>query len=182
MTGCKTAILVGAIAGAGAIVAVIVIAKYKANPQQIAAAEEQVRAIYAEAATPASKRQRAHVNAETKHAAAPAEGAVNAAGGRVADGKKPQAAQADVPETPARPIPSTDELDTSGARHLPHYLAVPVPPQNIPEEKDGKATYMLWDTHRQQLATDDVYVLKNDVRNGKIVKLDGFKAKIAKAE
>ena len=62
---------------------------------------------------------------------------------------------------------------------MPNFLAVPVPPQNIPEEKGRTATYMLWDTHRQQLATDDVYVLKREVRGGATVKLDRVKAKVA---
>ena len=60
-------------------------------------------------------------------------------------------------------------------------MAVPVPPQGIPAEKRGKATYMLWDTHKQQLATDDVYVLKKEVQEGKLVKLNGVKAQVAKA-
>ena len=95
---------------------------------------------------------------------------------------KPQPAQPGEPANLPRPIPSTDELDAGGARHLPHFLAVSVPPQNIPAEAGGKATYMVWDTHRQQLATDDVYVVNKDVRAGATVKLDGMKAKIAKAE
>ena len=172
MTGCRTAMVIGAIAGAGTVITLVVIAKYKANAQQIAVAQAEVRAYYAEAAKPASKPGGAHPKVEARHAAAPAPGA----------GEKPQAAQAEVHENPARPIPSTDELDTSGARHLPHFLAVPVPPQNIPAEEGGKATYMVWDTHRQQLATDDVYVVNREARAGATVKLNGIKAKVAAAQ
>lgn len=171
--------VIGAIAGAGTV-AIIVIAKYKANAAQIAAAKQQVHAIYADAAKPASQRKREHVKDAKRRADAAA--AVNADAGDVAVGGKPQAAHAAEAANLPQPIPSTDELDTSGARHLPHFLAVPVPPQHIPAEEGGKATYMVWDTHRQQLATDDVYVVNRDVRAGAIVKLDGMKAKVAKAE
>ena len=54
--------------------------------------------------------------------------------------------------------------------------------QNIPAEEGGKATYMVWDTHRQQLATDDVYVVNREARAGATVKLNGIKAKVAAAQ
>ena len=181
MTGCRTAMVIGAIAGAGTV-AIIVIAKYKANAAQIAAAQQQVHAFYADAAKPASQRKHDHVKDAKKHADAAAAGVANAEAGHVAAGGKPQPAHAAEAANLPQPIPSTDELDTSGARHLPHFLAVPVPPQHIPAEEGGKATYMVWDTHRQQLATDDVYVVNRDVRAGAIVKLDGMKAKVARAE
>ena len=82
---------------------------------------------------------------------------------------------------PARPIPSSEEMEKSLEHRLPAYLAVPVPRQEIASEEGGKATCMLWDMHRQQLATDDVYVLKNEVRNGATVKLNGVKAQVANA-
>ena len=180
LTGCRTAALIGVIAGAGAVVAIVVIAKYKANARQIAAAKEQVRAVYADAAKPKSERGHPHLTEKARNAATAPEPAAKAGAAQAAKAEK--AAAAEVADATPRQIPSTDELDTSGARHLPRFLAVPVPPQNIPAEQGGKGTYMVWDTHRQQLATDDVYVVDRDVRAGSIVKLDGMKAKIAKAE
>jgi len=157
---------------AGGVAAVSVVAKYKANAAQKAAAEEQARSIQAAAVSkPAATVSRAKVKSSGTRKAAQVTTAA----------EQPQSAQPDTPGTPARPIPSTDELESSGASQLPPYLAVSVPPQGIREEKRGKATYMLWDTHRQQLATDDVYVLKRDVSEGKFVKLNGVKAQVAKA-
>jgi len=76
----------------------------------------------------------------------------------------------------ARPIPSTDDLAAS----VPQFIAVPVPPRRVPEEQGGKATYMLYDTHRQTLASDDVFVLNRDIRNQATVDLGGVKASVAR--
>lgn len=179
MTGCNTtAAIISAAAGASALVAVVVIAKYKANERQKAAAEEQARiatVALAQTAKPAPRKQSSVVEAASKQRLAQPR-----AGNPVtAPVVKQQPAKAGVAAAPARPIPSAEEMDKALARELPAYLAVPVPRQQIAAEEGGQATYMLWDTHRQQLATDDVYVLKNDVRNGATVKLDGIKAQVA---
>lgn len=82
------------------------------------------------------------------------------------------------------PLASTrdrEALVASAAAHLPKYLAVSVPSQGIAAEQGGKSTVMLWDTHRQRLVTDDVYVLKRDLRAGVTVKLNGVKAHVASA-
>ncbi len=170
MTGCKTAALVGAIAGAGTVVAVVVVAKYKANEQQKAAAAERARAATVAIAAQApvakhsakSQPQPRQKIAVTNPAAAVVE--------------NPQ------PGQPARAIPTPEEMEEALTHKLPAYLAVPVPKQQIAAEEKGEATYMLWDTHRQQLATDDVYVLKHDVRAGVTVKLNGVKARVASAQ
>lgn len=183
LTGCNTtAAVVGLIAGAsGAVVTAVVIAKYKANEQQKAAAAERARiatvalAAKPAAAKPAGRKQRAAVEAGMKNRApvtvtAPAT-------------VKPQAsARAETPAAPARSLPSAEEVDQALTHNLPAYLAVPVPRQEIAAEERGQATYMLWDTHRQQLKSDDVYVLKRDVRDGATVKLAGLKAQVASAD
>ena len=189
MTGCRTAMVIVAISSG--VAAVAVIAKYKASAEQKAAAEQQMRSLHAavaakSGATPGSAKVKSHATAKvapTTHGAAR-----KTVGSAAASAANPDAAAeklpptpVDVPGSPARQIPSTDELDDSAARLLPPYMAVPVPPQGIPAEKRGKATYMLWDTHKQQLATDDVYVLKKEVQEGKLVKLNGVKAQVAKA-
>ena len=193
MTGCRTAMVIVAISSG--VAAVAVIAKYKASAEQKAAAEQQMRSLHAavaakSGATPGSAKVKSHATAKvapTTHGAArktvgsATASAASAANPDAAATEKLPPAQPDVPGTPARQIPSTDELDDSAARLLPPYMAVPVPPQGIPAEKRGKATYMLWDTHKQQLATDDVYVLKKEVQEGKLVKLNGVKAQVAKA-
>lgn len=78
-----------------------------------------------------------------------------------------------------RPIPGTEELARSLAPQGPQFIAVPVPAQNVAEEKRGKATYMLWDTHRQRLASDDVLVMNREARAGSTVKIDGVSARVA---
>ena len=190
MTGCRTAMVIVAISSG--VAAVAVIAKYKASAEQKAAAEQQMRSLHAavaakSGATPGSAKVKSHATAKvapTTHGAARktvGSAAASAANPDAAATEKLPPPQTDVPGAPARPIPSTDELEDSAARLLPPYIAVPVPPQGIPAEKRGKATYMLWDTHKQQLATDDVYVLKKEVQEGKLVKLNGVKAQVAKA-
>ncbi len=170
MTGCKTVALVSVIAGASAVVAIVVVAKYKANEQQKAAAAQRARAatVTLAAQAPAAKR---HVKKKVA-AAAPNEAAVAV----------PAPAQPALAANPARPIPTAEEMEEALTHKLPAYLAVPVPKQQIAAEERGEATYMLWDTHRQQLVTDDVYVLKHDVRAGVTVKLNGVKAQIASAQ
>lgn len=179
MTGCSTtAAIISAAAAAGTMVAIVVVAKYKANERQKAAAEEQARiatVALAQTAKAAPRKQRSVVEAASKKRIAET-GPGNPVTAPV---EKPRAGKVQVAATPARPIPSAEEMDKALARELPAYLAVPVPRQQIAAEEGGQATYMLWDTHRQQLATDDVYVLKNDVRNGATVKLDGIKAQVA---
>ena len=169
MTGCKTAALIGVIAGAGAVVTVVVVAKYKANEKQKAAAAERARAatvVLAAQAPEGKHRGGAHSEPRQKVAA------TNAA---VAVENPP-------PGQPVRPIPTPEEMEEALTHKLPAYLAVPVPKQQIAAEEKGEATYMLWDTHRQQLVTDDVYVLKHDVRAGVTVKLGGVKAHVASAQ
>jgi len=162
--------LVGAIAGGGAVVTVVVVAKYKANEQQKAAAAERARAAtLALAAHAPLAKHRATAPSEPRQQAA----ATNPAAAVV---EKPQ------PGQPARPIPTPEEMEEALTHKLPAYLAVPVPKQQIAAEERGEATYMLWDTHRQQLVTDDVYVLKHDVRAGVTVKLNGVKAHVASAQ
>ena len=169
MTGCKTAALIGVIAGAGTVVAVVVVAKYKANEQQKAVAAERARAAtVAIAAQAPAVKHRAKVQPEPRQKIA----ATNAA----AVVENPQ------PGQPARAIPTPEEMEEALTHKLPAYLAVPVPKQQIAAEAKGEATYMLWDTHRQQLVTDDVYVLKHDVRAGVTVKLSGVKARVASAQ
>ncbi len=171
MTGCKTAALIGVIAGAGAVVTVVVVAKYKANEKQKAAAAERARAatVALAAQAPAGKhRARAQVEPRQKITATNPAAAV--------------AVQNPQPGQPARPIPTPEEMEEALTHKLPAYLAVPVPKQQIAAEEKGEATYMLWDTHRQQLVTDDVYVLKHDVRAGVTVKLGGVKAHVASAQ
>ncbi len=171
MTSCKTAALVGAIAGAGTVVAVVVVAKYKANERQKTAATARARAATVElAAHPVAGKH--HVKAQ----AAPKKKAAAANPDVVVAVENPK------PEQPARPIPSPEEMEEALTHKLPKYLAVPVPKQQIAAEEKGEATYMLWDTHRQQLVTDDVYVLKHDVRAGVTVRLNGVKAHVASAE
>jgi hypothetical protein len=160
------------------MVAIVVVAKYKANERQKAAAAEQARiatVALAETAKPAPRKQRAVVEAASKKRVTET-GASNPV---VAPVDKPRSSKREVAAAPARPIPSAEEMDKALAHELPAYLAVPVPRQQIAAEEGGQATYMLWDTHRQQLATDDVYVLKSEVRNGATVKLDGIKAQVA---
>lgn len=176
MTGCKTAALIGAIAGAGAVVTVVVVAKYKANEQQKAAAAERARAaVVALAAQAPVEKRSARANAEAKKKAA----AVVVDEAAVA---KPAPGQPGAAAIPARPMPTPEEMEEALTHKLPAYLAVPVPKQQIAAEEKGEATYMLWNTHRQQLVTDDVYVLKHDVRAGVTVKLNGVKARVASAE
>jgi hypothetical protein len=190
ITGCKTAALVGAIAGASAgTVAIVVIAKYKADERQKAAAEQQARiATVALAAHSVSKRHRSRARAESKKRNAETADQSNEAGATkpgttdTASVGQPQPAQPGAPSNTARPIPSAEEMEEALAHRLPAYLAVPVPRQQIAAEERGQATYMLWDTHRQQLVTDDVYVLKHDVRDGATVKLNGLKAQVANAQ
>ena len=169
MTGCTTAALIGVIAGAGTVVAVVVVAKYKANEQQKAAAAERARAatVAIAAQAPAAKHHaKAQPQPRQKIAATNAAAVV----------ENPQ------PGQPARAIPTPEEMEEALTHKLPAYLAVPVPKQQIAAEEKGEATYMLWDTHRQQLVTDDVYVLKHDVRAGVTVKLSGVKARVASAQ
>lgn len=234
MTGCKTAALVGAIAGAATVGAVVVIAKYKASAQQKAVAEEQARRVVARAANPHSERHRAQKQAAAQKKIADLEGEYakriaqaqrsKAAAGSAASGasvaeleaEKKRAldkAQADAAAEMAAldserhslagnssrglkmdtapsaadsvPVASTHDreaLTASAAAHLPKYIAVAVPPQGIAAEAGGKSTVMLWDTRHQRMATDDVYVLKNEVLAGATVKLNGVKALFASAQ
>ncbi len=169
MTGCKTAALVGAIAGAGTVVAVVVVAKYKANEQQKAAAAERARA-----ATVAIAAQAPVAKHSAKSQPQPRQ--------KIAATNPATVVENPQPGQPARAIPTPEEMEEALTHKLPAYLAVPVPKQQIAAEEKGEATYMLWDTHRQQLATDDVYVLKHDVRAGVTVKLNGVKARVASAQ
>lgn len=147
------------VAGAMAVAMVIdVIAKYKANQEQRAAADRRARAAYAAA----MNRSRSRAKAAAK-----------------AKARATQSVPASQSSSAARSIPSTDEVEKSAKAGVPKYLAVSVPPQENTQEKGGKGTYMLWDTQKQQLASDDVYVVKNDVRNGSTVKLNGVKAEVA---
>ena len=169
MTGCKTAALIGVIAGAGAVVTVVVVAKYKANEKQKAVAAERARAATVALAKAPAAKHRAKAQPEPRQKIT----ATNPAAVAV---QNPQ------PGQPARPIPTPEEMEEALTHKLPKYLAVPVPKQQIAAEEKGEATYMLWDTHRQQLVTDDVYVLKHDVRAGVTVKLGGVKAQVASAQ
>ena len=176
LTGCKTAALIGVIAGAGAVVTVVVVAKYKANEQQKAAAAARARAATVALAANPPPKHPAKVRPEprTKVAAANAEAAVVV--------EKPQPGQPAVAVAPVRPIPTPEEMEEALTHKLPKFLAVPVPKQHIAAEERGEATYMIWNTHRQELVTDDVYVLKHDVRAGVTVKLNGVKAYVASAD
>jgi hypothetical protein len=176
LTGCKTAALIGVIAGAATVVTVVVVAKYKANEQQKAAAAERARfATVALAANPPPKRPaKAPAQPRNKVAPAAADTAV------VVD--KPKPGQPAVAAIPARPLPTPEEMEEALTHKLPKYLAVPVPKQQIAAEERGEATYMVWNTHKQELMTDDVYVLKHDVRAGVTVKLNGVNAFVASAD
>ena len=179
MTGCKTAALIGVIAGAGTVVAIVVVAKYKANEAQKAAAAERARAATLALAAKApvtARHPKEQAAAKRLNKKADPEALATVV-------EKPQPEKkAGVAAIPARHVPTADEMEEAITHKIPAYLAVPVPKQEIAAEAKGEATYMLWDTHRQQLVTDDVYVLKHDVRAGVTVKLDGVKAQVASAE
>lgn len=178
MTGCKTAALIGVIAGAGTVVAIVVVAKYKANEQQKAAAAQRARAATMSLAAQAPIATRPpKTQAAAKRLAKTANPEATAV---VVEKPKPE--KPGVAAIPARHVPTADEMEEAITHKIPAYLAVPVPRQQIAAEEKGEATYMLWDTHRQQLVTDDVYVLKHDVRAGVTVKLNGVKAHVASAE
>ena len=102
--------------------------------------------------------------------------------GTSGSGLKMEAAPAAAGSVPPASTRDRESLVASAAAHLPKYLAVAVPPQGVAEEQGGKSTIMLYDTQRQQLVTDDVYVLKKGVRAGKTVKLNGVKAYVASAQ
>ncbi len=172
--------VIGMIAGAGTVVAVVVVAKYKANEAQKAAAAARARA-----ATVALAQQAPVTTRRPKEQAAAkrlSKKADPTALATTVEKPQPEKKNAAVAAIPARHVPTADEMEEAITHKIPAYLAVPVPKQQIAAEEKGEATYMLWDTHRQQLVTDDVYVLKKDVRAGVTVKLDGVKAQIASAE
>ena len=88
----------------------------------------------------------------------------------------------DPPSAPVEDVPvassrDRDALIASAAAHLPHYIAVSVPAQGNQAEQGGKATIMLWDTQRQQLAGEDVLVLDRRPESGKTIKVEGIAAK-----
>jgi molecular chaperone GrpE (heat shock protein) len=195
ITGCEGLDYSAGAEGTGVQVvsALVVLAKYKANGRQKAAAEASARAISAAALKPVYEKRRAKVREESqqKIAATEREYARKIDAARIAPPntapptlrlqQEKQAAVAkiqaeEVERIAVRPIPSIDELKSA----LPQFIAVPVPPQNVSEEQGGKGTYMLYDTHRQQLATDDVYVLNREPRDRSTVKIDGLSARIAK--
>jgi hypothetical protein len=166
------------IAGAGTVVAVVVVAKYKANEKQKAAAAERARAatVALAAQAPVAK----HPPKEQAAAKRKAKAALSETAAVTVE--KPQPEKPGVAAIPGRHVPTADEMEEAITHKIPPYLAVPVPKQQIAAEEKGEATYMLWDTHRQQLVTDDVYVLKHDVRAGVTVKLNGVKAHVASAD
>ncbi len=221
MTGCKTAMVIGAVAGAVTIA--VVVAKYKASAEQKAAAEQRAHAVMARTAQPRIERKRAQVRAasqkktadiEAKYARriAQSQGASaaqleaekkreiekaqsqstvelaaldrewSALGGTAPGGLKADATPAGTAVEPYATNQDTESLSASASAHMPRYLAVNVPMQGVAEERKGKSTVMLWDTRRNQLVTDYVYVLKRELQEGKTVKIAGVSAHVAAAE
>ncbi len=77
------------------------------------------------------------------------------------------------------PVASTrdkEALVASATAHVPNYIAVSVPAQGIAAEAGGRSNVMLWDTRRQQLASEDVLVLDRKPDEGKKLKVDGLTA------
>lgn len=181
MTGCEGLDFSARSEGTGVqiIGAIVVLAKYKANAHQKTVATENARAVLVAATRPIYEKRRVLVRAEAtrKIAAAERQYARNheekqATVAKIEAEKASQIAKLDVeekaPPVQPRPIPNMDQ-----------FIAVKVPPQHVPEEEGGKATYMLYDTHRQQLASDDVFVLNRDPRDRSVVKVNGISARVA---
>jgi hypothetical protein len=181
MTGCEGLDFSARSEGTGVQVigAIVVLAKYKANAHQKAVAMENAHAALVAAAKPVYEKRRILVRDEAKKKIAAAERQYarnhelkQATVAKIEAEKAAQIAKLDVEEkSPAvqpRPIPNADQ-----------FIAVKVPPQHVPEEEGGKATYMLYDTHRQQLASDDVFVLSRDPRDRSVVKVNGISARVA---
>lgn len=219
VAGCKTAAVVGAVAGAGTVA--VVIAKYKASAEQKALAEQRARSVVAQAVKPHLDQKRAkaqataqkkianiekdyarrvskkgdaataaHLDAEKQQAVAKVQADTNAElavldrewqslGGASTVAPKADAA----PQVPAAPqyasLDDREMRDASAAAHLPKYLAVSVPLQGVAEERNGKGAVMLWDTRRNQLVNDSVYVLKRELQDGRTVKIAGYQAQVA---
>lgn len=176
---------------------VIVLAKYHASAKQKAIAEQQARAVVARAAKPAHDKRRAGVHADSakkieatrrdydtrisalSKTQPAAHGSVAADEVRRLQQEKEQTLarlQADAD----RSMNDEEASQASAREHLPHYIAVPVPPQEIAAEQGAKATIMVWDTRLQRLASENVLVLDRQISNGVDVKADGITARYVK--
>ncbi len=213
--------VIGAVAGAVTIA--VVVAKYKANAEQKAAAEQRAHAVMARAAQPRIEHKRAQVRAASQKKTADIEARYakriaqaqgpsaaqleaekkkeiekaqsqssvelaaldrewSSLGGSSASGLKADTTPAGTAVEPYATNQDTESLSASASAHVPRYLAVNVPMQGVAEERKGKSTVMLWDTRRNQLVTDYVYVLKRDLPEGKTVKIAGVSAQVASAQ
>jgi hypothetical protein len=191
--------------GIQVVTALTILAKYRANQTQRAAAEQAARrAFVALAMKPAMQKESRELHRKIAAAppatpAAPAppvggaiskvetkavdEAAFAAAWKNTADSYQkfgdPGRGEVAMPASKGgiafAPLSSRQILTASSA-HAPNYLAVSVPRQGIPTESGAAEVVMLWDARRRQLAGDTAYAIKERPKEGRKVKIDGVAA------